>query len=347
MSKNWNKYNILNFCIKLILFTSPLSILLLVYVVTDPFKVVKHYDSYYKKTDIEVNILDADYVSTQTLLNHYKQYNYNAFIFGNSRSIFCRAEYWQNYIGPQNCLHMYAYGEGIIGMERKIELLNRLGAHIDYALIFLDHETLNGISNSQEHLRIEHPALSGQSWISFEWVFLRDFFDANYLPAYLDYLVTGKVKDYMKNVLHHGLISYSMKENEIHFYYADSMIKANANAFYATTHGSFEQRPVKQQYSAAVIGDTQKELLKNIRQELDRQHTKYRVIISPAYDQEKMDTTDLNYLRCLFGSENFSGINPITQDYRNYYDPRHFTYKVAQQLMDSVYTKKISSTPTL
>ena len=166
--------------------------------------------------------------------------------------------------------------------------------------------------------------MSGQSWITFEGIFLKDFFDVHYLPVYLDYLVSGRVKDYMKNILHAGPIAYNAKENEIHFYYYDSLIAVNPEVFYNTIVHGFNERPLQKQFSAHEIGETQMKLLENIKNELNRQHTKYRVIVSPAYDQ-------------VF---DFSGINPITQDYRNYYDPRHYRYLVAQQIMDSAYATR-------
>ncbi len=84
-------------------------------------------------------------------------------------------------------------------------------------------------------------------------------------------------------------------------------------------------------------------LLRNMKKIFDQQHTQYRIVISPLYDQVKLSSRDVTVLQNIFGSENvfdFSGINTITADMHNYYEGSHYRPHVARQIMDSIYHNK-------
>ncbi len=89
----------LKFFRKALLFVIPFIILLVVYFILDPFKVVKHYSNYYGVDEIGRIGINRDYISTSTFINNSKTYSYNSFIFGNSRSIFYEINDWKKYIG--------------------------------------------------------------------------------------------------------------------------------------------------------------------------------------------------------------------------------------------------------
>ena len=75
-----------HFLVKITTFCLPLFILAIIYIITDVFKVIYHYDPYYTGSDyIGVNMA---YGSTMTYINQNPKYHYDSFIFGNSRSLF-------------------------------------------------------------------------------------------------------------------------------------------------------------------------------------------------------------------------------------------------------------------
>jgi hypothetical protein len=91
-----------------------------------------------------------------------------------------------------------------------------------------------------------------------------------------------------------------------------------------------------------VIGVEQKQLLEKIKEVLAEDHTNYKIVISPLYDQLKLNTNDLNYLYLEFGRQNvydFSGINDITRDKYTYYENSHYRPFIASRIMDSIYSK--------
>ncbi|MCX6296671.1 MAG: hypothetical protein NTX97_11510, partial [Bacteroidetes bacterium] len=76
---------------------------------------------------------------------------------------------------------------------------------------------------------------------------------------------------------------------------------------------------------------------------LKSHNTQYKIVISPLYNQEKLDPGDLNYLVNLFGGENvfdFSGINFITNDFHNYYETSHYRPFVCDYILNIIYSKK-------
>jgi hypothetical protein len=81
-------------------------------------------------------------------------------------------------------------------------------------------------------------------------------------------------------------------------------------------------------------------MLSNIKRILDANATSYKIVISPLYDQEKLDAADLHILQSIFGRDritDFSGKNDITSNVRNYYEESHYRIPVAQKIMDSIY----------
>ena len=74
-----------------------------------------------------------------------------------------------------------------------------------------------------------------------------------------------------------------------------------------------------------------------------RHNTCYRVVVSPLYDQIKMNPEDVKALGEIFGAENvfdFSGVSEFTSDYRNYYDDSHYRPNVAREVLNIAYGKK-------
>ena len=78
----------------------------------------------------------------------------------------------------------------------------------------------------------------------------------------------------------------------------------------------------------------------NIKRILDEDHTNYRILINPLYDQMKLDTNDMKVIVRVFGKENvfdFSGVNDITDDRRNFYEISHYRPQVAARMLDTAY----------
>lgn len=321
----------------------PLIVLSIGYVVLDPFKVLKHYNSFYDlnaKGWVDIN---KDFVSTSTLINNSKRINYNSFIFGNSRSILYQVSDWKKYL-PENsiCFHYDASDEALFAIEKKIEFIDHEGMKMENVLLILDYETLIQDSAKSGHLFIISPMLvKNTNIVDFHKTFFLAFLSPKFLLAYSDYNISGIVKPYMKeNFLLNDMIrNYDIKTNEVRYDYFEGLIRENK--FYDLKRLSvFYKRDSIQKYSPICIKENQKDILSNIKKIFKKHNTKVKVVISPLYNQVKLNDKDLSYLKKKFGADNifdFSGKNIMTNNYENYYESSHYRPHVAREIMRIIY----------
>ena len=333
---------IILFFSKLYLLSVPIFVLIVFYFITDPFKVVYKYQSYYESGKPSTVILNRDYVCTETFLKNNPVYHYDAFIFGNSRSLFWQVEDWEQYIHTDRCYHYDASGESLYGIYKKINLLSYRKVPINHAIIILDDETLKNVKNSKGHLLVKHPLLSGQSWLSFQSEYLKTFFSGKFLPAYIDYKLSHKIKPYMTEdyILDNRPMDYDLKHNEIKFAYFEKIISENRSSYYSPRIKIFYARDLDQKVSNEVINATQKKMLISIGKILQQNHTSFRIVVNPLYDQMKFNPIDLTFLETVFGKDNvfdFSGIIWITNDKYNYYEESHYRPHISRYLLSVIY----------
>lgn len=328
-----------NFIKKLSLFSLPIYLPIILYLIIDPFKVIYSYPEIINTNKAYQFNLNRDFQSTELFLSNYKKHSYNSFILGNSRSMFYQANTWNKFIDG-SAFHFNASCESIYGINGKLELLEELKVDIKNILLILDYSTLSVTQNSEGHLFIKHPKVSKESSLLFQFKMFQDF-NIKSMFAYTDLFLTGEKKDYMKefgvinNVWKHDLIS-----NQLYYYIYDEQIKNNPNSYYSDKLNLFYKRDSIQKFSNPSIYNEQEILLKKIQSIFKKNKTNYKIIINPLYDQLRLNPKDLKYLRDLFGVENvydFSGINSITNDYRNYYETSHYRPIVCDSILNIIY----------
>jgi len=329
-----------NFIIKTLLFLSPLVLVpVIFYLIIDPFKVLYKYSEQINTDKNYQIVTNRDFQSTQLLLSYYKKYDYNSFIFGNSRSTFFQVTTWNKFI-QGNCFHFDASNESIYGIYCKLKLLESLKININNALIILDAKTLTVVENQNGHLFIMHPESSKESYFTFHIEMFRGFFPRA-MYAHMDLWLTNKKKPYMdKYGIRDNVFKQDVVSNQIKYFVYDEQLSSNPDLYYANRMSQFYKRDTIQIYSEPVIKKEQEEILESIRSILVFHNTKYKIIISPLYDQFKLNHKDLNYLINLFGSENvfdFSGINSFTNDYHNYYENSHYRPLVCDSIINIIY----------
>lgn len=314
------------------------------YLLWDPFKVVKKYDTFYEPDEKARVGLNKDYVSTMTFISNESRHTYDAFIFGNSRSIFYRAADWKKHLpGEAKCFHFDASGESLWAMNKKFEFLQKEGVTLSHALILFDYATLIQDSEREGHLfKISPPLTEDKNWLDFQLTYFKTFLTPKFLYAFLDYKISNQVKPYMKTekLLGDEPIDYLLENNEIQFNYFEKLIAENTYYTPERMQVFYERDSENESVSPVSIKESQKELLRNIKEILQQYQTNFKIVISPLYDQQKLHPEDLSYLEHLFGKENvfdFSGKNTITNDYRNYYENSHYRPHIAKMIMDSIY----------
>lgn len=323
----------------------PALLLGLLYALLDPFKVIGSCDNFYPDNEKARVGLNRDYVSTATLIHNSKDIQYDSFIFGNSRSLFYQIDDWKSFLDTDaKCFHFDASGESLWAIHKKVQYLDKKGYDIRNALLVLDYATLMQDTQKEGHLSVISPQLVGYSnLIQFHTTFLLAFLDPKFLFAYSDYLMSGTVKSYMKKsyLLSDTPLSYNLMNNEMRFDYFEEMILED-RYFTPERMASFYIRDNSSQpcYERAIMKN-QKQMLIDIANICKRHNTKMKVVISPLYDQYKLDTNDLAFLISIFGSDNvhdFSGVNDITNDYLNYYENSHYRPHVARYILNTIYS---------
>jgi hypothetical protein len=328
--------------IKIFAFSFPVLILIGLYFVRDPFKVVYNYDNYYNETEHLRMPLNRDFVSTETLLKHYKRRGFDSYIFGNSRTVAFQASQWGKYIASDRIFHFDASIESLYGVEKKIRLLEKKGIPMSNALFIVDHGLLQKVDNSTGSSYIKDPQLSGESRLSFQLEFIKTFFNPVFLRQYLDYTISGKAKDYMisSGIFENRAKMFDSTTNEINLSRLDSIIDKDVDAYYEFKKEFFYKRDSLVKISDPVINDSQRTLLNNINRILTKNKCVYKIVISPLYDQQKLAPADLQELNNIFGPAHvfdFSGINAITNDIHNYYEDSHYRAHIGATILQRIY----------
>lgn len=335
-----------SFLLKLSIGLIPTFFILGVYVATDPYKVLYHYDSFYGKETRHTMTLCNGYVSAQTFIDRYKEQQYDSYIMGNSRALFYNITDWKQHISSDKCLHFDAQLEPLWGIESKVRFIDKQGASIKHLLMIIDESVLKNKPHENYYFTIKHPAISGKSRLAFQWHFLKAYLDREMLINYIGFLFTHDEK-FAPLFLNIDL-TYDPVHNELHYEKFEREIQTNPDSFYAVRkHLFYDRDTTVQHFSAPRIGQEQRRLLKNIKTILDKHHTDLRIVISPLYNQEKLAKSDLAELISIFGPGvvfDFSGINKFTQSKYNYYENSHYRSTVAREIMDIIYMQSTSDT---
>ncbi len=331
-----------SFIVKVVILAFPLIVLLGSYIYWDPFKVIYKYDSYYESGKPSYVTLNKGFVSIETFLHNYSKYAYDSFVFGSSRSIFYRVADWKKYIHATECFHFDASGETLYGIYKKLEFLQKNHVPIKNAIIVVDAELLSQTVDPENYLLKQHPRITSELTVLFQWRFLKTYFDRKFLFSFLDFKLRGKIRPYMTRelVLDDRPFTYDRTTNEVSFDYFEKMIDRNMNDYYGSRKDLFYSREPIEKRSVVVIGKEQEKQLVYIKDQLNKNDTRYKIIISPLYDQKRINSNDYDVLCKVFGSKNvfdFSGINDLTASMYNYYETSHYRPHVCKLILDRIY----------
>jgi len=328
---------------KFLIFVSPFIIFIIFLLLIDVYKVFGSYDNYYDNSFIELN---REMVTTRTYSNYRKKEKFNSFIFGSSRSQAFKCEEWIKYLDKNTRpFHFDAHGEGIYGIAKKVEYIDKLGDSIGNALLILDRTILNTtVNRNKKHLSISPYELSGESKFKYYFTFLKAQINYNFLIAYIDYSIFKTHRDYMD-----GIINKKKYQNKINiencdiWYGNDQDIKIDSIGYYKTLidKGVFYNRPVEKKWKCEIT-DLEISQLKLIKEIFNSHNTNYKIVISPVYDQIPMEKEQLDLLINIFDEENifnFSGKNDFSESITNFYEDSHYRPVVANEILKAIYSK--------
>jgi len=230
-------------------------------------------------------------------------------------------------------------------MYKKVKYLDNKNVAINNVLFLIDHSVLKQVRPETSHLLMISPPLeNNKNFLSFHFTSLQAFFTPKFLIAYIDFKIRGEVKPYMKKgfLLDDVPIHYDVKTNEVSFPHFERLIDEGKYYTPERMKVFFDRDTTQQTYSPQVIFDAQKQMLQEINDIFRKRNTDFKIIISPLYDQIKLNESDIAYLRSLFGEDrvfDFAGISDITNNIHNFYEESHYRPHVTRKMLESIYRK--------
>lgn len=316
---------------------------ILLFPIIDVFKVFGFQD-YYANQMISTN---REMITTSTYNFRRKKEEYNSFIFGSSRSQAYKCSDWVNFLNKgAKPFHFDASGENLRGLTQKIKYIDEQGDTLLNALVILDWSLLSSTKKRKGHLFVSMPCMGDNSYLEY----YRAFFLANMNPKFLlavtDYWIFREYRDYMGYLIRKSDYDHKVDNISCDLWYGfDEEINVDSTNYYTAKidQGVFYKRTKDTTETITIFKASQLDLLQEIKTIFDRHNTNYKIVLSPLYDQKKLDKESLNILNEIFGISNvydFSGVNNYTNNIANYYETSHYRPKVARSILGRIYNEK-------
>lgn len=346
-------FGILHFIIKTIAVVLTAALPLGVwYVMTDPVKVLRHYDGRECFPDPKSDTICAGINKGLITLNNLEcreaeGRRYNAFIFGASVSCVYDADTWARLADPTGHArpyHMDSAMESLVSMARKIAYLDRTGHNIDYALIVLDPFIISADPNDDPPY-IDPPQLH-ESWLEtlkYHYIFWRESTNADFLKSWIPASISRRRIVYGRSAIFRDTISvYNPATNQVTMPLIDSIIAADPKALYAI-HTLPPVPDTPTETPVAIIGSRLRALLR-IADIFQRRHTDCRIIIAPNRYQATLNATDLRTLQTIFGVHAIHDFSStLAKDLAEdtlLYDRSHYRPVFATRMMRMAYSDR-------
>jgi hypothetical protein len=322
---------------RLFLFCFPFLVLIVIYIVSDPFMILYKYEDFNKNFYIHKN---NDFVATEMYLKNSNRYLYDSFIFGGSTALFVTPSIWKNYINTSNNIFSFAAPqENIVGIWSKIRYLNKNNHKIKFALLTLDDFTFTKFINN-DPLYMKHYKVYPSSKFYFQYKYFLNFLNLKFLTAIVHYKICNQFYPYMDKILLREPYYYDSVTNEYFNVGILNELKKDSLTYYEKINDKFPFRNTKYTEKNPIINSQQIQMLIDIRNIFAENNTDFRLLICPSYDQIAFNKNDLALVQTIFNKENvfdFTGINEFTEKKSNFYDGLHFKQYVVRELMDIMY----------
>lgn len=331
--------------LKILLFVSPILLLLIVFTAIDVFKFFGDYDNYYDKSFVSLN---REHVCFNTYRNNIDKKHYNSFIFGSSRSQSFKTNEWKKFLEQSAVpFHFDASGEGLRGISDKIKYIDNTENKISNALVIIDRTILNQVTSRSGHLFIPNPEISGDSKIDYYTTILKAKMNPKFAAAYIDYSLFKSYRNYMGKFIIKDKYKNTHDSISCDIWYGkDQEIKDDSIGYYKNLDKKnvFFVRPTLNRLDLRVT-DLEIEQLIEIRKIFLKHKTKYKIVVAPLYNQICLEADQLVKLQEIFGPENifnYSGVNKYTESKGNYYEASHFKTSVSNDIMKEIYSDNLS-----
>jgi hypothetical protein len=303
-----------------------------------------HFDNYYNWQPWEIN---RELAGVENLKERIAKNDIpDSYIMGNSRSFVYRCTVWEPFLPHgAKAFHLDAASETLFGVCHKVSFLDRENIKAKNILWICDATFFPKTENEYDITHIKYPDISGESKFSYQTNFIKGYFTNFFFLKQMDFMLTGKVKNYMQDIfaIKPGYVRTEPYHNDFFYQRYDSLLAADSLAYYNVyKKEAFEERPKEAGTINKVILSKQIEMLKEMKRILDKNNTSMKIVISPVYDQRRLNPEDIKILTDIFGPNvihDYSGKNEITESKANYYESNHYKPFVANKIMADIYPR--------
>jgi len=312
---------------QILLFVIPSMVFVLTYIFLDPFRVIGPI------ADERAHFIASsdDYYGVERYLkNKELGYEYNTFLFGNSKVMAYQEEAICANDSDCKFYNFGAPGESLVNILKKIELIQSKGDTIKKAFIILDHKILMNERNRhpsfQGPVYEHHPLVSDNTWISFELSFMQYFLKDLFVISYLEYKLTDDWKPRMikhfKDPKEFDPNPYNSRNNQVSNLKKNSILKSDLPL-------------AKLKIKFPKLSKAQKNRLTKIQHMLSAERSDLKIIFGPLRVKGEFPEDTENFFRTLFGKE--SVLNAVDMKFGKndlWYDESHYSNEVGTMLID-------------
>ena len=329
------------FCRCAFVFVTPCLLLLALYVLLDPFKVVRDYDDYFPAEGMYPAV-NKGMLSVRNFQRYFHVDSLDSFILGSSMSIPYRVDEWRRYIGRDSRpFHFDSSGESLRSMRLKVEYLLNSGADIENVLIVLPPD----IFCYRDHLSVPYinpwqidPDIS---WLRYHWTFIKNFYNRKFFRAYVMSRLLGRTDNVdIMGAMSTQPIVMDNPHNEESLPAFESEAICDADSYRAHHHPAFVASVQPTEWVSFATPQGRSEVAR-IASLLNDNGVRYKVVIGPRLDKRYINHLDLRILADAFGAENVHDFSRsmayVADDPVNFYDNVHYRPYVAAEIMRRVY----------
>lgn len=330
------------FVVRLVLLiVVPILVVLGIYVVTDPFRILKPFSLHYFDTT------NRDYLSSELFIRNYPKYHYDSYVFGSSKCYCINTYHWLKYLPENSRQYMFqAWSETLTGIEQKISYIDEHGLDLNNVLILIDiPDTFSDDQLPTKAKSIKDFRISGQPELSYQ---ATQFWNYLQKPSFWYKSVIREMKG-TKPKIHFDTISndwfgFLARVNLDVKPPIDSLSRCSETVRETFLNEIATKTDADLQESQKLIDDSFERQLLHIKAIFDKHGTDYEIVITPAYcyTHPCINRQDLKLLQDIFGEErifDYSGKNELTTNCYNFFDPLHFDFSVGWRIIEDIYNR--------
>lgn len=325
------------FYFKCALLSLPFAALLALYVIKDPFMVIRHYNDYdnSKVCQSEGTIGWFKYKMFRNIMH------YDSFIMGASDTRAFNTHDWNNYIHAHP-YRFFANSEGIADVLLKLQTLDRQPHQpIKHLLIVAEYNSFTGTEPDKGFVHIMPPDVTGKSMTTFQMTCMQSFFYPNFLLPYLRYQITHKYVEKMNGVINQYGQTRTRFTNDAILYDEPEIARLGEHYWDAKKWDAAKScHKMPTEYKRTIF-EAQLVCLNKIKDICRKHGTDVKIVIGPTLKRIDINHQDLSIIKKIFGQNNVVNFSDDAHcrynDYHNFYDLAHYRIQVGRDIMKAAY----------